>query len=124
MAKQKKGVIVNISSELGLIAPDQRIYDHGKKPVTYSVSKHGLIGLTRYLATYWAEKNIRVNALCPATVFNNQPDDFVKRLSNLIPMSRMSKPDEFKSAIVFLVSDASSYMTGSVLVMDGGRSCW
>ena len=132
MAKRKSGVILNISSDLGLIAPDQRIYERkglkagrqSKKPVTYSVIKHGLIGLTRYLATYWAGAGIRVNALCPGGVFNDQPREFVKRLTQLIPMGRMARKDEYKAAVLFLISDASAYMTGSVISVDGGRTCW
>ena len=132
MAKRKKGVILNIASDLGVIAPDQRIYkkegipDNKQhvKPVTYSVSKFGLIGLTKYLATYWANKNIRVNSLSPAGVYTNQPEDFVKKLSNLIPMNRMAIVDEYKGAIVFLCSDASSYMTGTNLIIDGGKTSW
>jgi len=123
MANQGRGVILNISSDLGLIAPDQRIYQN-PKPVTYSVVKHGLIGLTKYLATYWAEKNIRVNAICPGGVYNQQDENFVKKLTNLIPLGRMANQDEYKAAILFLISDASSYMTGSVLSIDGGRTCW
>ena len=126
------GVIVNISSDLGIISPDQRIYridgiknkSQPVKPVTYSVIKHGLIGLTKYLATYWADKNIRVNALCPGGIYNKQSDTFVQKLSNLIPMGRMAEMDEYKAAIVFLLSDASSYMTGQNLVIDGGRTIW
>jgi NAD(P)-dependent dehydrogenase (short-subunit alcohol dehydrogenase family) len=132
MAKNKKGVIINISSDLGLIAPNQSIYrkenlkdsEQPVKPVTYSVIKHGIIGLTRYLATYWANDGIRCNALCIGGVYNNQDPVFVKKLSNLIPMNRMAKKDEYKASIVYLCSDASSYMTGSVLTVDGGRTCW
>jgi NAD(P)-dependent dehydrogenase (short-subunit alcohol dehydrogenase family) len=132
MAARGSGAIVNIASDLGLIAPDQRIYrkpglaedEQAVKPVTYSVIKHGLVGLTRYLATYWADRNIRVNAFAPGGVRTNQPDEFVTKLSSLIPMGRMARIDEYKGAIVFLASDASSYMTGAILVMDGGRSCW
>lgn len=132
MAKNGKGVILNVASDLGVIAPDQRLYrkeglpDHQQsvKPVTYSVIKHGLIGLTKYLATYWADKGVRANSISPGGVFNHQPDDFVQRLSSLIPLGRMADIEEYKAAIVFLISDASSYMTGSNLVMDGGRSCW
>jgi NAD(P)-dependent dehydrogenase (short-subunit alcohol dehydrogenase family) len=132
MARCHKGVILNISSDLGIIAPDQRIYrkdgmpDETQlvKPVTYSVVKHGLIGLTKYLATYWADKGIRVNSLSPGGVFNGQDEDFVRRLANLIPMGRMAKFDEYKGAIVFLCSDASSYMTGANLSIDGGRTAW
>lgn len=130
MAKAGAGVIVNISSDLGVIAPDQRIYRQNGvdenmqnvKPVTYSVVKTGLIGLTRYLATYW--KGVRCNALCPGGVFNGQGEDFVQRVSSLIPIGRMANVDEYQGAILFLSSDASSYMNGAVLVMDGGRSCW
>ena len=132
MAEQRSGVIINISSDLGLIAPDQRLYkqagvpdeEQPVKPVSYSVVKHGLIGLTRYLATYWADRNVRVNALAPGGIHSGQSDEFVHRVSSLIPMARMAWRDEYKGAIVFLASDASSYMTGATLVMDGGRTCW
>ena len=119
-----KGVIVNISSDLGVIAPDQRIYSSGKKPITYSVSKFGLIGMTKYLATYYADKNIRVNSISPGGVYNNQPKEFVDKLTNLIPMGRMAKKDEYKGAIIFLCSDASSYMTGENITINGGRAAW
>jgi len=130
MAKKGKGVILNISSDLGVIAPDQRIYkkkgipnnQQSVKPVTYSVVKHGLIGLTKYLASYWANNNIRVNALSPGGIYNNQDPEFVSKLTNLIPMGRMAQKDEYKAAIIFLISDASSYMNGANLIMDGGRS--
>jgi len=133
MLKNKNGgVILNISSDLGVIAPDQRIYmkknlldnQQYKKPVTYSVIKHGLNGLTKYLATYWANKNIRVNTLSPGGVYNNHNSDFLKNYINLVPMNRMANKDEYKSAIIFLISDASSYMTGTNLIIDGGRACW
>ena len=132
MEDASKGVILNISSDLGVIAPDQRIYrkngiaeeDQTIKPVTYSVVKHGLIGLTKYLATYWAGKNIRVNAVCPAGVANGQEEAFVRKLTNLIPMGRMANVDEYQSTMLYLISDASSYMTGSTVIVDGGRTCW
>ena len=92
------------------------------KPVTFSVIKTGLIGLTRYLATYWPENGVRANALSPGGVYTNQDSEFVKRLTDLIPMGRMAKPDEYISAIQFLCSDASAYMNGQNIVMDGGRS--
>jgi NAD(P)-dependent dehydrogenase (short-subunit alcohol dehydrogenase family) len=132
MARRGCGVILNIASDLGLIAPDQRIYQRSGlapdrqpvKPVTYSVVKHGLIGLTRYLATYWADRGVRANALAPGGVSNDQDDAFVQRLTQLIPLARMARADEYKAAVLFLVSDASSYMTGATLVMDGGRTTW
>ena len=131
MANNGKGVILNISSDLGIIAPDQRIYKkeglpenkQPVKPVTYSVIKHGLIGLTKYLATYWPGK-VRCNALCPGGIYADQPEDFVQRLTDLIPLGRMAKNDEYKGAVQFLCSDASAYLNGAVIAMDGGRSCW
>jgi NAD(P)-dependent dehydrogenase (short-subunit alcohol dehydrogenase family) len=132
MAECGKGVIVSVASDLALIGPDQRIYRSTTndqpsapvKPVSYSVVKSGLIGLTRYLATYWAHRGVRVNAICPGGVANGQDDAFVARLTNLIPMGRMASPDEYQAAVVFLCSDASSYMTGASLVIDGGRTAW
>jgi NAD(P)-dependent dehydrogenase (short-subunit alcohol dehydrogenase family) len=125
MIKKKSGVIINISSDLGIISPDQRLYNrNNKKSVTYSVTKHGIIGLTKYLATYWSEYGIRSNTLCPGGVYNNQPDNFVNKIKKLIPLNRMAQKNDYKSAIQFLSSDASSYMNGSTLVIDGGRSSW
>ncbi|HYX27356.1 MAG TPA: SDR family oxidoreductase [Pyrinomonadaceae bacterium] len=132
MARRGRGVILNIASDLAVIAPDQRIYrqpglpeaEQPVKPVTYSVTKAGVVGLTRYLATYWAEKNVRVNSISPGGVFTGQEPDFVRRLTNLIPLGRMAEVDEYKAAIVFMVSDASAYMTGTNLIIDGGRTCW
>jgi NAD(P)-dependent dehydrogenase (short-subunit alcohol dehydrogenase family) len=132
LARRGRGVIVNVASDLAVIAPDQRIYrqeglpddQQPVKPVTYSVTKTGLIGLTRYLATYWADRGVRVNAISPGGVYNNQPEPFVRQLSHLIPLGRMAKLDEYRGAILFLCSDASSYMTGTNLVIDGGRTCW
>lgn len=130
MAKRGSGVILNISSDLSVIAPDQRIYrkegieDSAQpvKPVTYSVIKSALVGMTKYLAAYWANQGIRVNAISPGGVFNNQPKEFVEKLTNLIPMERMASVDEYKSTIQYLCSEASSYMTGQNIVLDGGRS--
>ena len=132
MASRGRGVILNVASDLSVIAPDQRLYRQEGlpsdrqpvKPVTYSVVKTALVGLTRYLATYWAESGVRVNALSPGGVFNDQPPGFVQRLSGLIPMGRMAHADEYQGAVLFLCSDASSYMTGANLVIDGGRSSW
>lgn len=132
MAANGGGVILNIASDLSVFAPDQRIYRKDGlpedrqpvKPVTYSVIKTGLVGLTRYLATYWADKNVRVNALSPGGVYVNQPAAFVQRLTNLIPLGRMARRDEYRGAVQFLCSDASSYMTGQNIVADGGRSAW
>lgn len=132
MEKQHSGVVLNISSDLGIIAPDQRIYrkdgleeeDQMIKPVTYSVIKHGLLGLTKYLATYWADKNIRVNAVCPGGIYNGQDKMFLEKLTNLIPLGRMADKDEYKCTVLYLISDASSYMTGSTVIVDGGRTCW
>jgi NAD(P)-dependent dehydrogenase (short-subunit alcohol dehydrogenase family) len=133
MAERGRGVILNIASDLGVIAPDQRLYrrddvtseaEQPVKPVTYSVIKHGLLGLTKYLATYWADHGVRVNALSPGGVYNNQDPKFVGRLTNLIPLGRMAEVEEYRGIVQFLCSDASSYMNGHNVVMDGGRSVW
>jgi NAD(P)-dependent dehydrogenase (short-subunit alcohol dehydrogenase family) len=132
MANNQKGVILNISSDLGIIAPNQNLYsqDHlsddkqNVKPITYSVIKHGLIGLTKYLSTYWINNNVRCNALAPGGVLDNQSSEFINKVQNLIPMGRMAKLDEYQAAVLFLCSDASSYMNGAVLSIDGGRSAW
>jgi NAD(P)-dependent dehydrogenase (short-subunit alcohol dehydrogenase family) len=130
MAARGFGVILNIASDLAVIAPDQRLYrqpgvaedEQPVKPVTYSVIKTGLLGLTRYLASYWAARNVRVNAISPGGVYNGQPEAFVARLSDLIPMGRMATREEYRAAVQFLCSPASSYLTGQNLVIDGGRS--
>jgi len=130
MAEHGGGVILNIASDLSVFAPDQRLYrkeglpeeEQPVKPVTYSVIKTGLIGLTRYLATYWADRNVRANAISPGGIYTGQPEEFVTRLSQLIPMGRMAEHDEYRAAVQFLCSDASRYMTGQNIVMDGGRS--
>ena len=131
MAARRDGVILNIASDLSVIAPDQRLYrraditnemEQPVKPVTYSVIKHGLVGLTKYLAGYWAASGVRVNALSPGGVFNGQGDEFVSRLTALIPQGRMARREEYRAVVQFLCSDASAYMTGQNVVMDGGRS--
>lgn len=128
----KGGVILNIASDLSVFSPDQRLYRkpglpddmQPVKPVTYSVIKAGLVGLTKYLSTYWADRGVRANALSPGGVFNGQGEEFVQRLSTLIPLGRMAKLDEYHSAVQFLCSDASAYINGQNIVMDGGRSAW
>lgn len=130
MERQKKGVVLNIGSDYGIIAPDQRVYrkegipeeEQIIKPVSYSVVKHGLIGLTKYLAAYWGDKGIRVNTLCPASLYNGQDKEFVNKLSQLIPMGRMSRPEEYVCTVLYMISGASSYMTGATVILDGGRT--
>jgi NAD(P)-dependent dehydrogenase (short-subunit alcohol dehydrogenase family) len=132
MLENGGGVVLNISSDLGVIAPDQRIYrdetklenEQNVKPITYSAAKWAIVGMTKYLSTYFAKKNIRVNCLSPTGVYNDHPIDFVNKLSNIIPMGRMADIDEYKGAIVFMCSDASSYMTGTNLIIDGGKTVW
>ena len=126
------GNILNIASDLSVIAPDQRLYEkeglkwheQNVKPVTYSVVKFGLIGLTKYLSTYWSQRNVRCNSLSPGGVYADQDKNFVEKLTGYIPMQRMANVDEYRSAIQFLCSEASSYMNGHNLVMDGGRTVW
>ena len=133
MAQDNKGgVILNIASDLSVISPDQRLYRREGllenmqpvKPVTYSIIKTGLVGLTRYLATYWSDRGVRANALSPGGVFVDQGEEFVKRITSLIPIGRMAARDEYHSAIQFLCSDASTYLNGQNIIMDGGRSVW
>ena len=128
----KGGVIVNISSDLGLIAPDQRLYrkrglpesQQPVKPITYTVVKTGLIGLTRYLATYWAENNVRCNAMCPGGVENGQAKDFLQEVSSRIPMNRLAQADEYQGTLLWMLSDASSYLNGAIVPVEGGRTAW
>ena len=121
------GIILNIASDLAIISPDQRIYkDENKvKPVSYGVAKAGVVNLTKYMATYFARKNIRVNSISPAGVKNEKvSEDFSYEISKLIPMNRMALPHEFKGAVAFLCSEASSFVNGHNLVIDGGRTVW
>lgn len=127
MARKGAGSIVNVASIYGVVAPDQGLYEYRRqrgeifyKPVAYSVSKSGILNLSRYLAVYWAHSNVRVNTLTIAGVFNNQEEAFLKAYCERIPIGRMASPDEYCGAMIFLASAASSYMTGSNLVIDGG----
>lgn len=130
MAKNKKGVILNIGSDLSFISPDQNLYKiknlketyQPVKPISYSIIKHGILGLTKYTANYWVKKNVRCNMLAPGGILNNQPKNFINKIKKIIPIGRMAKKDEYEDAILFLISDASSYMNGSYLIIDGGRT--
>jgi 2-deoxy-D-gluconate 3-dehydrogenase len=129
MLAQERGVIINICSTYGLVGPDQRIYQRqgqqtSYKPVYYSVTKAGVLGMTRYLATYYAGKNIRANALTPGGVFKDHDETFLQAYSSRAVMGRMAHRDEMNGALLFLASDASSYMTGANLVVDGGWTAW
>ena len=125
MVTNGHGSIINISSVLGHVAPNQSLYSEKQpKPITYSVVKHGIIGLTRWTATYWALKGVRCNALSPGGVYVNQSDEFIQKLSKHIPMGRMAQKNEYNNAIQFLLTDASSYENGAILNVDGGQTCW
>jgi len=134
MVEQSRGVIINICSTYGIVAPDQRIYANARSPydpkitfntpASYSATKGAILALTRYLATYWAHKNIRVNALTPGGVFDQHDEEFVRSYSYRTPMGRMADRTEYRGAILFLASDASSYMTGANLIVDGGWTAW
>ena len=131
MAKNKFGSIINIASVYGIVSPNQDVYEYKRKdgqlwykPVSYSITKSAILNLTRYLATYWAKKNVRVNTLSPAGIFNNQDKEFLVEYNKRMPLGRMANENELNGAIIFLASDASSYMTGSNLIIDGGWTAW
>lgn len=131
MAKAGRGSIVNVCSIYGVLSPDQRIYEYRRrrgdtfyKPVAYSISKSSLLNLTRYLATYWADSGVRVNSVTLAGVFNDQDQEFLENYNPKVPLGRMAREDEYNGAMVYLMSGASSYMTGSNMVIDGGFTAW
>ena len=131
MSQSGRGSVVNIASIYGLVSPDQRIYEYRRtegsefyKPVAYSVSKSALLNLSRYLATYWGAKNVRVNTLTLGGVFNNQDERFLEGYCHRVPLGRMAREDEYNGAIIYLISDASSYLTGANLIIDGGWTAW
>jgi NAD(P)-dependent dehydrogenase (short-subunit alcohol dehydrogenase family) len=131
MARRGGGSIIQTASIYGALAPDQRIYEGSEylgrpinTPPVYSASKAGVIGLTRHLAAYWADKGVRVNAITPGGVESGQNDTFQRRYAARVPMGRMARRDEMVGALIFLASDASSYITGQNIMVDGGLSAW
>lgn len=131
MALRGSGSIINVSSIYGVVSPNQDIYEYRRKqgedwykPVAYSVTKSGILNLTRYLATYWGRKGVRVNTMTPAGVFNGQDENFLAEYTKRVPMGRMARSEELTGAVVFLASGASSYVTGANLMIDGGWTAW
>ncbi len=131
MAERGGGSIINTLSIYGIVAPDQRIYEGSEyegrainTPAVYSTSKAAVWGFTKYLASYWGDKGVRVNALTPGGIFSGQNETFVKKYQARVPLGRMGKPDELCGAVLFLASDASSYVTGQNIIVDGGLSAW
>ncbi len=126
MLKQSKGSIINIASLYGVVSPNHKIYENTdiRQPVAYSVSKNGVVALTKYVATLWAKKGVRVNSLTPGGIFNGHEGLFLERFENLNPIGRMSQKDELRGGIVYLASDASSHVVGHNLIIDGGWTVW
>lgn len=125
MKTKKSGCIINFGSTYGVVGPDFSIYEKNQTmPAVYSAIKGGILNFTRYLATYYSKYNIRVNAVCPGGIYDNQPEKFVKKYSEKTPLGRMGKPEETAGPVVFLASDAASYITGHVLMVDGGWTTW
>lgn len=132
MARRGRGVIINIGSEYGVNGPDQRLYrqeglaeeDQPVKPITYTVVKSGLIGMNRYFALYWGPRGVRVNAVSLAGVRAGQSAEFIRRYVQQVPLGRMAEPNEYQGTILYLCADASRFLTGVNLVIDGGKSCW
>jgi len=126
MKQQRGGIIINLASIYGVVAPDFSIYDGTDMtmPVAYSAIKAGIIAFTKYIATYYAKYNIRANTISPGGIFNNQPPSFVEKYSNKTPIKRMGYPKEVVGAVIYLASDASSYVTGQNLMVDGGWTTW
>ena len=131
MAKRQSGSIIQTASIYGVVAPDQRIYEGSEymdmeinTPAVYSASKAGVVGLTQYLACYWAKDGVRVNTLTPGGIESGQNDIFKEKYSNRIPMGRMGQSEELVGALIYLASNASSYVTGQNLIIDGGLTAW
>ena len=132
MADAGHSVILNMSSNVGLIGPNQTLcaqpdrlpHEQNRQPASYSVVKSGLLGLTNYLATYWADRGVRTNAICPGGVAENPPPEFLAKITKLIPMQRMARKDDYQGMVLLMCSDAGAYMNGSVVSIDGGRTCW
>lgn len=134
LLKSNNPYVINVSSDLGIIGPDQRLYNNGEKnfdqlnmkPISYSIVKSGIIGFTKYLSTYWSEndKKIKSVALVLGGVYNKQPHDFIEKINKKIPLGRMANPQDYIGIILYLCSDYNTYMNGSIITIDGGRTAW